>query len=142
MHYGVRYIIVSEESEMEAPGIQQMLRKLLTGPEFRLIARVPIQSNDKAWRDSVALYENTAVQIPQDKQLKIPMYIAALRHRRTAQGLARVVKNFFLANRGSDLRQSDQFSSTDDAGANGALRRRGCGRKVAADALQIRDRPA
>ncbi len=73
-HYGVRYIIVSEDSELEAPEVQQMLRKLLTGPEFRLIARVPIQSNDKEWRDSVALYENTAVQTPQDKQLKIPMY--------------------------------------------------------------------
>jgi len=73
-HYGVRYIIVSEESEMEAPGVQQMLRKLLTEPQFRLIARVPIQSNDKAWRDSVALYEDTAVQTPQDRQLKIPMY--------------------------------------------------------------------
>ena len=71
--YGVRYIIVSEESELEVP-IQQTLRELLTGPGFRLIARVPIQSNDKNWRDTVALYENTALQIPRDQQLKIPMY--------------------------------------------------------------------
>jgi hypothetical protein len=72
-HNGVRYIVVSEELEPEVP-IQQTLRKLLTGPEFRLMARVPIQSNDKNWRDTVALYENTALQIPQDQQLKIPMY--------------------------------------------------------------------
>jgi len=39
-----------------------------------LIARIPIQSNDKNWRDSVALYEYIAVQIPRDQQLKIPMY--------------------------------------------------------------------
>jgi hypothetical protein len=52
-HNGVRYIVVSEDSEPEVP-IQQTLRKLLTGPEFRLIARVPIQSNDKGWRDTVA----------------------------------------------------------------------------------------
>jgi hypothetical protein len=72
-HNGVRYIVVSEDSEPEVP-VQQTLRKLLTGPEFRLLARVPIQSNDKDWRDTVALYENTALQIPQDQQLKIPMY--------------------------------------------------------------------
>jgi hypothetical protein len=72
-HYGVRYIIVSEESELEVP-IQLTLRKLLTGPQFRLIARVPIQSNNKDWRDSVALYENTAFQIPRNQELEIPMY--------------------------------------------------------------------
>jgi hypothetical protein len=72
-NYGVRYIVVSEGSELEAP-VQQKLRDLLTRPEFRLIARIPIQSNDINWRDSVAVYENTALQIPQDQQLNIPMY--------------------------------------------------------------------
>jgi hypothetical protein len=70
---GVRYVIVSEASELEAP-IQQTLREMLPGPEFRLIARIPIQSNDQNWRDSVAIYETTAIQIPRDQQLKIPMY--------------------------------------------------------------------
>ncbi len=70
---GVRYVIVSEDSELEAP-IQKTLREMLTGPEFRLMARIPIQSNDKNWRDSVAVYETTAIQIPRDQQLKIPMY--------------------------------------------------------------------
>jgi hypothetical protein len=71
--YGVRYIVVSEGPELEAP-IQETLRKLLTGPQFRLLATIPIQSNDEKWRDRVALYENAAVQIPQVQQLKIPMY--------------------------------------------------------------------
>ena len=72
-HYGVRYIIVSEESELDVP-IQQTLRELLSGPEFKLLARIPIQSNDKGWRDRVAVYENIAVQTPLDQQLRIPMY--------------------------------------------------------------------
>jgi hypothetical protein len=70
--YGVHYIIVSEESKLELP-IQQTLRQLLTRPEFRLIARIPIQSNEQDERDSVALYEDTAMQIPREQQLSIPM---------------------------------------------------------------------
>ena len=69
----MRYIIVSEESELDVP-IQQTLRELLSGPEFKLLARIPIQSNDKGWRDRVAVYENIAVQTPLDQQLRIPMY--------------------------------------------------------------------
>jgi hypothetical protein len=70
--YGVHYIIVSEDWKLELP-IQQTLREVLTRPEFRLIARIPIQSNDPDERDSVALYENTTMQIPQAQQLNIPM---------------------------------------------------------------------
>jgi hypothetical protein len=69
---GVRYIVVSEQSKLELP-IQQTLRELLTRPEFRLIARIPIQSNEYGARDRVALYEDSSVQTPQEQQLSIPM---------------------------------------------------------------------
>lgn len=69
---GVRYIIVSENSPLELP-IQQTLRDLLTQPDFRLVARVPIQSNRHELRDSVALYEYQKYQTPQSQQLDIPM---------------------------------------------------------------------
>jgi hypothetical protein len=69
---GVRYIIVSELSPLELP-IQQTLRDLLKQPDFRLIARIPIQSNKPDLRDSVALYEYEKYQAPQMQQLDIPM---------------------------------------------------------------------
>jgi hypothetical protein len=71
--YGVRFIVVSEEpTKLELP-VQQTLRQLLTRPEFRLIARIPITSNDRDLRDTVALYENTEAQTPRGQQFSIPM---------------------------------------------------------------------
>jgi hypothetical protein len=63
---------VSELSPLELP-IQQTLRDLLKQPDFRLIARIPIQSNKPDLRDSVALYEYEKYQAPQMQQLDIPM---------------------------------------------------------------------
>jgi hypothetical protein len=72
--YGVRYIVVSEHMRLDVPA-QQMLRDMLSNrPQFRLVARIPIQGNDTNWRDSVAVYENTTAQVGSEQQLTIPMY--------------------------------------------------------------------
>jgi hypothetical protein len=71
--YGIRYIIVSEQSELEV-GVQQVLREVLKEPQFRLLGHFPIESNAAAWSDRLGLYENTDVHTPQEQMLKIPMY--------------------------------------------------------------------
>jgi hypothetical protein len=71
--YGIRHIVVTDQSSFAFP-IQQTLRDYLKGPQFRLIATVPVVTN---FRTPVVynllLYENRAVSRPAATSIDLKM---------------------------------------------------------------------
>jgi hypothetical protein len=59
--YGIKYIVV-DNGPVDFP-IQNTLRELLRGGQFRLVATIPIESNILAWRGrALFLYENNKAE--------------------------------------------------------------------------------
>jgi hypothetical protein len=70
---GVRFVVVSEGSEIHFPS-QEMLRNLLASPVFRPIGRFTIEGADVRAHDlNLVVYENTAWTRPTEKFLRIRM---------------------------------------------------------------------
>src|SRR5262249_37612084 len=72
--YGIRHIVVTENSRFEFD-VQRTLRELLGSPQFKLVERSPIWSNNlAAWQgQSLVLYENTEVAPPTEQFLRVRM---------------------------------------------------------------------
>lgn len=70
--YGVRYI-VAHEGETPLLKSQLILREYLKSKRFRLIERVPLQSNTAASGQNVLMYENLEVHPIETEFVRVPM---------------------------------------------------------------------
>ncbi len=70
---GIRFVVVSEKVPLRFES-QRILREQLQSPQFQLLGRFPIASNEPSWKDeSLLLYENKQWTPPSDKMLRIRM---------------------------------------------------------------------
>jgi dolichyl-phosphate-mannose-protein mannosyltransferase len=71
--YGIRFIVVSQDGQLEYE-VQRTLRTLLNSPQFRLVQKVPIDTNLPEWQGrSLLIYENTQAGPPTEEFLHIRM---------------------------------------------------------------------
>lgn len=70
---GIRYLVVSNRSPAAFP-IEEVLRRALQTPQFRLIRTFPVSGNSPEWSNySLELYENLAAGPPTSPYLRTPM---------------------------------------------------------------------
>jgi hypothetical protein len=73
--YGIRYIVVSKNFELEFP-VQTSLREVLQAPRYKLVEEFPIENNLPEWGGeaySLLLYENKDVKTVTAKELRLKM---------------------------------------------------------------------
>jgi hypothetical protein len=71
--YGIQHIVVTDQTDFMFP-VQRTLRDFLKGPQFSLVATVPIVTDSRNPRvHNLLLYEKRAGSRPQATYLKLKM---------------------------------------------------------------------